>query len=102
MMTSTPDESSHSPRGCCDMKLLKHGKRALLCLLFLGAGFWILNAAEPTEAERRERAHQASKKGNFKNAYEDLRLLVLSPTSDPLKVGPDLYEGIRCLQRLGR
>ena len=83
------------------MNLSKRTKLLLLGVLFLG-GVWILHAAEPTEAERRTRAMQASQKGNFKNAYDDLRVLVLDPKSDKEKVGQDLLEGIRCLQRLGR
>ncbi|HEX3314242.1 MAG TPA: hypothetical protein VHR72_05080, partial [Gemmataceae bacterium] len=79
----------------------KRTKLLLLGVLFLG-GVWILHAAEPTEAERRTRAMQASQKGNFKNAYDDLRVLVLDSKSDKEKVGQDLMEGIRCLQRLGR
>ena len=75
--------------------------RAALGILILTSGLWLM-AGEPNETERRDRAGKAAAAGNFKNAYEDLRKLLLDAKSDPRKVGDDLHLAVQCLQRLGR
>src|SRR5688572_7181349 len=83
------------------MRTLKRWTGVALGVLALGTGVWLF-AGEPNEASRRERANKAFRAGNFKDAYEDYRRLVLDPKADARKVGADLYQGIRSLQRLGR
>lgn len=50
----------------------------------------------------REVLQQALSAGNFKEAFEGFRALVLSPRTDPDKVGHDLTFAVNCLSQLGR
>jgi hypothetical protein len=52
--------------------------------------------------DRRDRWTTAFNDGNFKDAYDGLRKLVLDPDDDRAEVGKDLTLAIRCLQKLGR
>ena len=52
--------------------------------------------------DRRKKAQQDQKDGNFDDAYREFRVLVLDPRNDPRLVGHDLTLGVRCLRRLGR
>jgi uncharacterized protein YfaS (alpha-2-macroglobulin family) len=56
----------------------------------------------PPDQTQRNTLHQAFQAGNYKDAYEGLRKLALSPTDEPLKVGEDLRMAVHCLQQLGR
>ena len=49
---------------------------------------------------RREKAHAAFRNGNFRDAYDALRLLLLDKTLVP--AGNDLNEAVQALQRLNR
>ena len=80
----------------------------LLRLIIIGLGvFTVLvlggsradSVAEPAD---RERFEARSKKGNFKDAYEGYRSLVLDPKTNPKLVGSDLKQAMRCLGKLGR
>ena len=46
--------------------------------------------------------NEAFQQGNFKDAYEGFRKLVLDPQDDPRQVGGDLSMAVQCLQRLNR
>lgn len=50
----------------------------------------------------RERLNKLFTQGNYKDAYEGYRKLVLDARADPLHVGSDLGQAIQCLVRLGR
>lgn len=54
---------------------------------------------DPTRRDVVDKAFQA---GNFKDAYEGYRKLVLDPKADPRTVARDFRQGFICLQRLGR
>jgi uncharacterized protein YfaS (alpha-2-macroglobulin family) len=70
-------------------------------LSLFAAAFWLI-AADPNAATQRETLMKAYRAGNFKDAYDGLRKLVLDPKDDRAKVGADLTTAISCLQRLGR
>jgi len=78
---------------------MKHVGFLLFLGLALAAGAW---AGEAPDQERRAAAEKAMKAGNFKDAYEAFRQLVLDAKSDPLSVGKDLTNAIACLNSLGR
>lgn len=56
---------------------------------------------EPGPADR-GRAEKLFRDGNWKEAYELFRQLVLDSKSDPTKVSDDLNKGVQCLNQLGR
>ena len=73
---------------------------ALICAL---AGLYLVRAADSeTPRQKRAKLIQAHKDGNFKVAYDGLRLLALDPKDDADQVGNDLDLAITCLQQLGR
>jgi len=59
-------------------------------------------AHAPSQEAVRKRAEAAMKNGNWKDAYEDFRRLVLDRDTDPLQVGSDLAKAVQCLVHLGR
>src|SRR4051812_35635740 len=63
---------------------------------------WRLTAGAPSPEAVRDKAKQAIKAGNYKDAYEALRKLALDPKDDPTKVGQDLRQAVECLMNLGR
>src|SRR5438105_2830012 len=71
---------------------------ALACVAVVS---WLSAASQPPRPQRDSllKAYQA---GNYKDAYEGLRLLTLDPRHDPLKVGDDLHTAVQCLRNLGR
>jgi uncharacterized protein YfaS (alpha-2-macroglobulin family) len=73
------------------------GMTAVLSLAFA------VRAAEPSSnAEMRKQMNEAFQQGNFKDAYEGFRKLILDPQNEPGKVGGDLNMAVQCLQRLNR
>ncbi|MDR3632180.1 MAG: MG2 domain-containing protein [Isosphaeraceae bacterium] len=78
--------------------------RKLLAAIFvLGVSTMaVMSAPNPSRDARRARAAQAEKQGNYKDAYDDFRLLALDPENDPALAGTDLKGAIRALARLGR
>ncbi len=56
----------------------------------------------PMAQQQREAADRAFTKGNFKDAYDGYRRLVLDPKAGPLFVARDYRQAFICLQRLGR
>src|SRR6266403_2614192 len=60
-----------------------------------------IDAAEPRD-ERRERASQAFRLKNFKDAYADYRALALDPGEAPARAGDSLKAAIECLEELAR
>jgi hypothetical protein len=69
---------------------------AVLLIAWMSAGLALSDEAQ------RQKAHQAQKNGNYRDAYELYEKLTLDPKSDPKKVGDDLHRAIECLQRLNR
>ncbi len=53
-------------------------------------------------AEMRAQMNEAVQQGNFKDAYEGFRKLILDPSDEPRQVGGDLKAAVSCLQRLNR
>ena len=60
-----------------------------------------LRAADASAALRRS-AQQSQRDGNFREAYDAFRKLMLDQNTDPLQVGTDLGMALNCLQRLNR
>ncbi len=64
--------------------------------------FSVSAAPAPDQQEQRRQMHNNFRQGNFKDAYEGFRKLVLDPDDAPRQVGGDLDKAIQCLQRLNR
>ncbi len=64
--------------------------------------FSVSAAPASGQQEQRRQMHNNFRQGNFKDAYEGFRKLVLDPNDDPRQVGGDLDKAIQCLQRLNR
>ena len=56
-------------------------------------------ADDETVASRREQLHRTMDQGNFKDAYDGLRKIILEPGQP---VGADLDRAVQCLERLNR
>ena len=63
---------------------------------------WSIMADETGNSVNRSTAKKQFDAGNFKDAYEASRKLVLDAKSDPDKVGGDLSMAVQSLQNLGR
>jgi alpha-2-macroglobulin len=75
----------------------------LVVALAVGSlGVWRLMAEGTTIEQQRTGLTKAYNDGNFKVAYDGLRLLALNPENDPALVGKDLELAITSLYRLGR
>ncbi|MCD4726128.1 MAG: hypothetical protein K8R46_00560 [Pirellulales bacterium] len=64
--------------------------------------FSVSAAPAPDQQEQRSQMQKNFQQGNFKDAYEGFRKLVLDPNDAPRQVGGDLNMAIKCLQRLNR
>lgn len=73
--------------------LVVPGLSALAVLLF---------AAESSMDQQRKQAQQLLRGGNYREAYERYRELVLDPQTSGDRAGDDLERAVDCLQRLGR
>jgi hypothetical protein len=67
---------------------------------FLGVD--LLFAAEPGEVEMRKQSVSLIEDGNFKEAYDLCRQLVLDPATDSKDLADDFNRAVGCLQQLGR
>ena len=75
----------------------------VIVALALGlAGVWRLTAGALSIPEQRTKLTKAYNDGNWKVAYDGLRVLALDPKNDPTLVGKDLELAITSLYRLGR
>ena len=80
--------------------------RILLAMAFgsaLAAVAWA--AAEPapkSPEERRTMSRQLHEKGNFKDAYDLLKILATDSKTDIKAVSGDVVDAVSCLQQLGR
>ena len=72
----------------------------LLALTISALG--VAMAKRPGQPDDRERLDKLIAAGNFKDAYEAYRRLVLDPKTEPDRVGRDLTQAVRCLHGLGR
>ncbi|MDZ4819944.1 MAG: hypothetical protein SGJ20_13320, partial [Planctomycetota bacterium] len=78
------------------------GKVALVLVgLSAIAAAFFAEATTPAKLSR-EALTKLVNDGNFKDAYEGLRVLAVDPKSDPLLVGQDLNMAVSCLENLGR
>ena len=73
---------------------------AILTSIYWGGLAMSTAVGSDDAGQRREKAHLAFSNGNFRDAYEALRLLLLDKTVVP--AGDDLKEAIESLQRLNR
>lgn len=53
-------------------------------------------------SDARQHVRKLYDQGNFKDAYDGYRKLVLDPEDDPLRAGEDLSMAVQCLQQLSR
>ncbi len=84
------------------MKLSRVAALAALALIVVGV-FVATGFTEPQiERDRRQVLHAMFREGNFKDAYQGFRELVLDKNSDPKQLGHDLTFAIQALQRLNR
>ena len=58
--------------------------------------------SQQSHADRRSEAAKTLKQGNYKEAYQIYRQLVLDKHVEPDKVGGDLQQAVNCLVRLNR
>lgn len=56
----------------------------------------------PDPAQLRTRSQKLMNDGNFRDAYNGFRQLVLDPKTDPKQVAGDLEHAVQCLNNLGR
>ena len=56
----------------------------------------------PNEGERRGKAQTSMRNGNWRDAYDNFRVLCLDEKTDPKAVAQDLAAGVQCLQQLAR
>jgi len=70
--------------------------------MFLAACSMIVAGAEDADGSLRKEAVKRFDDGNFKDALELYRKLLLNPATDPLLVGEDLQSAVTCLQKLNR
>jgi len=68
-------------------------------MVFLASPGWTDPATRQTQ---RDALAKTMKSGNFKDALEGYRKLVLDPEEDRDQAGPDLKQALDCLNRLGR
>jgi uncharacterized protein YfaS (alpha-2-macroglobulin family) len=76
--------------------------KSLLCimsLLLTASGAWPAETAHP---QIRQKAQSAYRNGNWQDAFEQYRRLILEIENDPAIVGQDFTRAWRCLQQLNR
>lgn len=56
----------------------------------------------PNEGQRRGKAQASMSNGNWRDAYDNFRVLCLDEKTSPDQVSNDLRSGVQCLQQLGR
>ena len=64
--------------------------------------FSVSAAPESDQQSQRQKMQTNFKQGNFKDAYDGFRKLILDPEDAPRMVGPDLNMAVQCLARLNR
>ena len=79
---------------------MKQTVSLLILLAVVAGGFSRVDAEEPV-VDRRAKAKQLQKNGNFKDALEVFRTLALDPANEAGSVGEDLKAVQNCLMRLG-
>src|SRR5690349_19457160 len=72
----------------------------LVSLGIFGLSLFLPAAENPPDL--RSKSEAAFKAGNFKDAYDGYRKLVLDPKADRIKIVDDLNSAILCLAQLGR
>ncbi len=83
------------PRSIC--QLVFPWLAALAFMPFATAAF-----AEDATLPAREPLLQAFRDGNYKEAYDGLQRLLVSPDTSPAKIGGNLSTAVQCLQQLNR
>ncbi len=84
---------------------MRLGRPGILMLLVAWMfGSWALTAPRGPQSapSQRQRAQDAYKNRNYRDAYEIYRRLTLAADADPLAVGVDLSVATQCLQQLNR
>ena len=77
---------------------------AVLSAVAVGAANFLAGEESPApdQEAQRQKLHKLYGDGNFKEAYDGLRNIVLDQDANPDKVGNDLVTAVQCLRRLGR
>ncbi len=75
-------------------------KTKCFCLVVFSISCAFLIAAQPSPNERRNKAEQQFKAGNYRDAYDVFRKLALDPNADRKLVANDLKRGVDCLSKL--
>jgi uncharacterized protein YfaS (alpha-2-macroglobulin family) len=81
------------------------GKQRLALLavaMACSVALWVIAADQPAAKERRVTMRKTFQAGNYKDAYDGLRVLALDPANDGAEVGQDLDLAVTCLHNLGR
>lgn len=76
--------------------------RTFIALIFLALCVPTASLAERADKSLRKEAAGCFKNGNFRDAFELYRDLVVNPATDPLLVGDDLLVAVKCLRKLNR
>jgi len=97
------------------MKVELSRRHTLSCMLmvFFSGIIWMTFQARRSSAvpppyqfeemmPMRTEAHQDFQQGNFKDAYESFRKLILGPKAEPRLVADDLHMAVQCLLQLNR
>src|SRR5690606_10068213 len=71
---------------------------ALCSSLLVGAA---VTSQPPEESELREKSAVLFRDGNFREALDGVRTLVLNPDTDANRVSSDLVQAVQCLLQLG-
>ena len=79
-----------------------HTRSLILLVTVLSiASLQVFGEKQPV-TDQRAAAQKSMKQGNWKEAYNKLRVLVLDKSNKGLPAGRDLTDAIRCLNNLGR
>ncbi|HUQ69640.1 MAG TPA: MG2 domain-containing protein, partial [Planctomycetaceae bacterium] len=68
----------------------------------VSTAFWLLAAEPPSETAMRTQARKQFQDGNFQQAVETYRKLLVNADSDPAATADDLQQTVQALQNLGR
>ncbi|MCA9270296.1 MAG: hypothetical protein KDA41_17565 [Planctomycetales bacterium] len=80
---------------------LRLGAASLLLVAF-GAAIVLSQAETIPLPQRRAAAHKLMNEGNWRDAYDSLKVLIVDADSGGREASDDLQRAIQCLHRLGR
>ncbi|MBN1851277.1 MAG: alpha-2-macroglobulin [Pirellulales bacterium] len=83
-------------------KILSQFALILCGFVILLIGMDLVHSTDASGPPSRTALRKMMQDGNFKEAYDGMRKLTLSPDADPRLVGEDMHLAIQCLQQLNR